>query len=147
MAHYRLCRISEEEWQSLRDVRLEALADSPDSFGSTYEREARYSEDDWRAWARGAAVGGDETCVLAWAGEEAVAMVGAYVEDGSDHAHLIAMWVAPTARRRGVGEMLVASIVVWAAEAGLDAVRLDVLESNTEARRLYERCDFSPTGR
>lgn len=147
MADVRLRRVGEEDWQSLRNVRLAALADSPDSFGSTYERERAYSDDDWRGWARDAAGGGAETCVLAWDGDEAVAMVGAYVEDDSAHAHLIAMWVAPRARRRGLGEMLVAAIVAWAAETGSDAVRLDVLEDNTEAKRLYERCGFVSTGR
>jgi ribosomal protein S18 acetylase RimI-like enzyme len=147
MVDVQLRRISEDEWRALCDLRLRALSDSPNSFGSTYEREYRYSENDWREWAREAAAGRTETTVLAWQDDDAIGMVGAYVEDGSDHAHLIAMWVAPNVRRRGVGEMLVDAIVSWATETGLGSVRLDVVEGNSGASRLYERCGFTPTGR
>ena len=146
MADARVRRIVEDEWRELRDLRLNALADSPDSFGSTYERESSYSDEYWQEWARQAAAGTSETCVLAWKGEDAVAMVGAYVEDGSAHAKLIAMWVAPAARRRGIGERLVEAILAWATDAGLPLVRLKVAEGSIDARRLYERCGFAPTG-
>ena len=45
MADARVRRIAEDEWGVLRDLRLHALADSPDSFGSTYERESGYSDE------------------------------------------------------------------------------------------------------
>ena len=37
-----------EEWQVLRDIRLEALRDAPTAFGSTYSKQAAYIEADWR---------------------------------------------------------------------------------------------------
>ena len=37
-----------EEWQVLRDIRLEALLDAPTAFGSTHSKQAAYVEADWR---------------------------------------------------------------------------------------------------
>jgi len=37
-----------DNWQALRDIRLEALRDAPTAFGSTYEREVLRGEAHWR---------------------------------------------------------------------------------------------------
>ena len=35
------------QWQILRDVRLKALDDTPNAFGSTLDKEIGYTENDW----------------------------------------------------------------------------------------------------
>ena len=35
------------DWQALREIRLQALRDAPDAFASTYAREAALDEDEW----------------------------------------------------------------------------------------------------
>lgn len=55
---------------------------------------------------------------------------------------LIAMWVAPEARRRGVGRALVAGVMNWAAEIGLSRITLWVAEDNVAAWTLYEDLGF-----
>ena len=57
------------------------------------------------------------------------------------------MWVAPQARRAGVGRALIDAVVAWAAEIGAPSIRLDVADNNVDARHLYEASGFSPTGR
>jgi ribosomal protein S18 acetylase RimI-like enzyme len=71
-------------------------------------------------------------------------LAGVYVEDGA--ADLVSMWVRPSARGLGVGEALVAAAAAWAKANGFGSLFLWVTESNAPARRLYERCGFSPTG-
>lgn len=48
-------------------------------------------------------------------------------------------------RGRGVGTGLLSEIVRFATEQGYDSVRLDVIDTNPGARRLYERRDFVAT--
>ena len=140
-------RVREADWRALRDVRLSALADSPDAFGSTLEREQAFGDTEWQEWARDAAAGTAEILVLAWLETEPVGIVGAFAEEGRDHIHLIAMWVAPQARRAGVGRALIDAVVAWAVEIGAPAVRLDVADDNVDARHLYDASGFSSTGR
>lgn len=55
--------------------------------------------------------------------------------------------VAPAARRMGIGSRLVDTLGVRAKQTNSDAVFLEVRESNTAARRLYEKLGFRETGR
>ena len=57
------------------------------------------------------------------------------------------MWVAPEARRQGLGSALVDAVVDWARSRGWTRVLLDVGETNTAAAALYARKGFRPNGR
>jgi ribosomal protein S18 acetylase RimI-like enzyme len=61
--------------------------------------------------------------------------------------HVRSVFVHPGHRRKGVARMLVARIVQKAAEAGLVALRLEVVASNAGAVGLYESLGFVPYGR
>jgi hypothetical protein len=52
------------------------------------------------------------------------------------------MGVAADRRREGIGEALLRALLAGARERGLSRVRLEVLEANEPARRLYERLGF-----
>ncbi|MEO1773682.1 MAG: GNAT family N-acetyltransferase [Pseudomonadota bacterium] len=53
--------------------------------------------------------------------------------------------VASAARGKGIGTDLLVAIESEAADRGLRAVRLDVIDRNPRARALYERCGYVPT--
>ena len=67
--------------------------------------------------------------------------------------HLTPEWelenvvVAPAARRGGLGRQLLGALLAAASETDSEAVFLEVRESNTAARKLYERVGFEQTGR
>jgi len=42
----RLCGTN--DWEDLRVIRLEALSDTPDAYGSTYEESLRWSDAQWK---------------------------------------------------------------------------------------------------
>ena len=55
--------------------------------------------------------------------------------------------VAPAVRRMGIGRQLIDSLLVQARQTNSTAVFLEVRESNSAARRLYEYVGFMETGR
>jgi ribosomal protein S18 acetylase RimI-like enzyme len=132
-----------DEWELLRDVRLAALSEAPQAFGSSYPREAPFTEDQWRGRVRSER----SVTFFAEAADEAApaGLAGVYVKDGA--AELVSMWVRPSARGLGVGQALVAAAADWAKAREHDALYLWVTEANAAARGLYERCGFTATGR
>ncbi len=58
---------------------------------------------------------------------------------------LVSMWIAPTARGRGVGDRLMAQVEEWAREAGAHTLQLSVADGNDKAHALYLRSGFADT--
>jgi GNAT superfamily N-acetyltransferase len=125
----------------LRELRLQALREAPDAFGSTYERELARSTSDWRQWL----TPGATFLCLEPAGARGMV---AGLRDEIDPAvvHLMAMWVHPAIRGSGAADDLVAAVLAWAESEGAGLVRLKVIQGNGRARRFYERTGFRPTG-
>jgi len=85
-----------DDWQTLRDVRLAALREAPSAFGSSYAREAPFTEEQWRG-----RISDRSVTYLAYLPEnpEPAGLAGVYVADGV--ADVVSMWVRPSARGRG----------------------------------------------
>jgi ribosomal protein S18 acetylase RimI-like enzyme len=140
-------RIRPEEWAELRDVRLRALEDSPDSFGSTAVEALRRDDHHWRAWAETGASSPTTAVFVADGGGKLVGLCGAFLhEDDSRIAQIVAMWVAPDLRGRGLADELLDAATRWSIEQDAEDLVLDVTETNQGARRLYERAGFRETG-
>ena len=65
----------------------------------------------------------------------------------ADELHVLALAVAPAARRRGAASALLESVLRAAAGDGVARVHLEVRAANTAARRFYERHGFALVGR
>jgi GNAT superfamily N-acetyltransferase len=126
----------------LRALRLQALSDTPDAFGSTYERELARTNADWQRWLSPGA-----TFILA--DEDGARGIVAAARDAADPGivQLMAMWVHASLRGHGAADALVSSVLAWASAEGARATRLAVVESNMPARRCYERNGFRDTGK
>jgi ribosomal protein S18 acetylase RimI-like enzyme len=134
--------VGPDGWQALRDIRLDALREAPYAFASTYAREAAYPDQTWQERARS---GRNITAHLPQTGDEPMGLVG-WMQAEPGQLELVSMWVRPQARGRQVGRALVEAVVEVARSRPVPRVHLWVTESNTAARRLYERCGFTPTG-
>ena len=137
-------RMRASEWRSLRSLRLEALLDSPLSYGSTHQREVRRLEREWRERAAAGAAGAEEVGFAAIAADRWVGMARGYLEPPD--AHVIAVYVTPDWRGRGIGRAISQAVVAWARERGAGAVILSVSDWNDGARRVYESIGFVATG-
>ncbi|WP_148575685.1 GNAT family N-acetyltransferase [Nocardioides caldifontis] len=133
-----LVRVTPDDWEEWREVRLRALTADPDAFGSALSREQGWGEADWR---RRLAGGRD---LVARVDGVTAATAGWFVREPG-WGDVVAMWVAPTHRGQGLGRLLLDAVVADIGAAGLRA-RLWVADGNGSARRLYERAGFTPTG-
>ena len=131
-----------DDWQQWRPVRLAALADAPDAFGSRLADWSDAPEDRWRIRLSIPRA----LDLVAYDGDLAVGMASGVPGEG-DHAELISMWVDPAARGRGVADALIDAVARWAVETGADVLELAVMPDNARARRTYARLGFSRLGR
>ena len=136
-----------DEWRLYRDLRVRALADSPNAFGSTLAAEAGRPDAEWaRRLASSADLRVSRPLVAELGGELVGLAWGRIDMSAPDVAALYQMWVAPTHRGRGVGQKLLKAVIAWATAQNVAALDLGVTCGDSPARRLYERAGFKPLG-
>ena len=138
----RIAPLYADDWAMIREIRLRALADAPQAFTSSYEREQAFEEATWRDRAT--------TCqwFVAFDGERPVAVAGGIPSwsDDPTRRDLVGMWVAPSHRRRSIADGLLHEVADWARSEGASTLRLAVLEGNGEARSAYLKMGLRPAG-
>jgi GNAT superfamily N-acetyltransferase len=142
MCTFRIERLHVGEWDRLRAIRLRALADAPAAFATASAECERLSPEDWRRQLHEL-----PTFVAALDGRDAGMVRNCRDADRPDTAWLLSMWVAPDARRRGVGQCLIAAAVAWARESRFRRMLLEVGDANTAAIALYASMGFVANGR
>lgn len=125
-----------------RDIRLEMLTVAPGAFGSTLAEHEGRSLDEWRGQVASPVL---ETVVAVRHGLPVGAARLMRPGDGLP-AELISMYVAPAHRGAGLSRRIVEAVLERAREHGEPTLRLDVMEDNPAARRLYEGCGFTVQG-
>ena len=135
------------EWQRYRDLRLRALADSPDAFGSTLAHEQSRTDDEWAARLINASTSRADLPLVARVSGQVAGLAWAKINP-LDHkvVNLYQMWVAPEFRQLGVGQMLLNRAIDWAREVNAQSMMLGVTCSNSSALRLYTRTGFVALG-
>jgi len=125
----------------LRSIRLEALLDSPQAYGSTYQECLGWTNRHWRNVCR------DWNYYLAERAERVVGIAsGGLNERYPGTLWLYGMYVTPRARGTGVAEQLVEVVAAWARDQGVSSLHLHVAAPMIRARAFYERMGFHATG-
>lgn len=144
------------EWQKYRAVRLQALADSPDAFGSLYVDSAKYSDELWQARleriepasdlplgafscspAPGESARGESAVGLAW---------GRIDSECPGRADLYQMWASPAYRGQGIGRRMLTEVISWARQQQAIDLYLGVTIDNSPAEQLYRSAGFESIG-
>lgn len=137
----RVERLDPQSWVRLRALRLRALGDEPDAFGSSLERERGHGDDEWRSL-----MGlGPWWIAVTDRGEDVGLVAGGRHRD-DDTPWVYSMWVVHAWRGRGVAEALLDAVVAWARARGAAKLGLDVADRVPRARRFYERYGFVANG-
>jgi GNAT superfamily N-acetyltransferase len=92
----------------LRALRVQALKESPDAFGSTVADALRRTDTDWEEQVA-------NLPTFVWSENDAdmeMVRVAPHMEDGRA-GYLISLWVAPGARGRGIGAALANATSGW----------------------------------
>jgi ribosomal protein S18 acetylase RimI-like enzyme len=125
-----------------REIRLEALKQNPEAFGSTFERES----DKPPSWFEAAVSQRD--IFGAFLQGTLAGIAGYAAQESPKHAHkgvLWGMYVRPAARNSGLGKRLVEAVLDHARER-VEALQLTVVSENEAARRLYGSLGFVEYG-
>ncbi|MEF3307785.1 GNAT family N-acetyltransferase [Paenibacillus sp. GYB004] len=141
--------LNDSDAQVYREVRLRALKNDPDAFGSTYEQEEtkpleqiieriRHTKDQFTLGCF------DDSNTL-------VGIVNFSRENRLKTAHkgnIYGMYVEPQFRGRGVGKALLLALIERAKKEceGLEQIHLTVVSTNKSAKRLYVSLGFEVYG-
>jgi GNAT superfamily N-acetyltransferase len=134
-------RTNSDDWAALRSIRLEALTDTPDAYGSTYEGTVDFSTRRWKAMAS------ESRYWLAERDGEVLGMVSGGFNDQHPGTYwLYGMYVTPAARGSAAAPRLVEAVSDWAQEDGASELYLHVTASVERARAFYQKMGFVETG-
>ena len=138
-------RIRDCEHDLVRELRIAALRDAPTSFAESVHDASGRPESYWVELTRSLA--DKHVMFLAEEGGEARGSVyGIRDQDNSNGGRVGGMWVDSQHRARGLGTALLEAVVQWAMLEGFSAIRLWVPPNSQEAKALYVKAGFVPTG-
>lgn len=132
-----------QDWELFRAIRLEALAESPQFFGSSYAQENQFTEQQWQERVyqhnRTAHFG-------LFRGENIIGLTG-IVLDRDDPAGrtalLIASYIQPAYRRRGLSDLLYQARIDWAKKhPSIDKIVVSHRSDNVASQHANQRHGF-----
>jgi ribosomal protein S18 acetylase RimI-like enzyme len=140
-------KLTEEDLDPFWQLRLRALQDNPEAFGSTYEETLSRGKEAMRARLR---VTEDSFSLGAFDDEHLVGTIRFDRMSGlKDHhkAYIYGMYVAPEMRRHGTGRTLIQALISLAKSMeGLEQLHLAVVTTNRAAFTLYLSLGFEVYG-
>ena len=143
----RVRRLEPHESNLVRELRLRALQDSPDSLRDTYADIAARPSSYWEDLTRSVTQADRNVMFLACDADQPVACVFGLVDRvRSRTGRAGGMWVDPGWRRQGIGQALLQEVIRWARERGFERLTLWCVVGAVESGSLYRKMGFRETG-
>jgi GNAT superfamily N-acetyltransferase len=140
--------LARHEWALFRELRLRALAESPDAFAQTLAEAREKPDAYWVQLAESVTAHGGQVMLIAETDGRPTGMAfGLFDKENPKAGHVGGMWMEPAARGQGTGRALLEAAIAWGRSRDLDRLELWVTEGNVAANRLYESAGFTDTGR
>ena len=129
-----------------RELRLEALLDSPTAFSADYQINLTHPMSFWES-----RLTFDEHGILFFAEQDnsLIGMAGIRKGESPKTRHGAYIWgiyVRPTWRGLHIAEALIETCANWARARGVALLKLGVMANNEAAIRCYKRCGFTVYG-
>lgn len=135
-----------KDWQTFRDVRLEALRHYPGNFGAHYAQEVKLTPEEWAARLTDP----KERIFGLFEGKHLIGINGVvtYRDDPEGKTALMIMWYMRAGYQgRGLFENLVKAGVDWAeSETRFDCIRVHHRDGNEASRRSNQKHGFTFIG-
>jgi ribosomal protein S18 acetylase RimI-like enzyme len=131
-------KLTQEDWKIWKAFRLEALKNSPDFFGSSYEEEVNYLQSDWEVGLNNSDIFG------AFVDNELVSCIGFFSLKLIKTKHRGVLWGMYTQskyRGQGIATALMQTIIHHA-KAQVTQLHLTCVTSNNCAVALYQKQGF-----
>jgi RimJ/RimL family protein N-acetyltransferase len=131
---------------AFRQIRLQAISDSPSAVWPTYEEEAKRTVEEIEA-----RIQRKDTQVVfgAFIDSKLVGIAGLRREPLEQVKHKAVLWgvfISPDRRREGLARKLFSSVLSFACDEGVRQIQLCVNAENDRARNLYRSLGFKPFG-
>jgi RimJ/RimL family protein N-acetyltransferase len=138
--------LAEPDATAFRQIRLQAISDSPSAVWPTYEEEAKRTVEEIEARIQRTPT---QVVFGAFIDAKLVGIAGLRREPLKQVEHKAVLWgvfISPDRRREGLARKLFSRALSFARDEGVLQIQLCVNAENERARRLYRSLGFKPFG-
>jgi RimJ/RimL family protein N-acetyltransferase len=140
--------LQESDAESYQKLRLNSLKVNPEAFGSTFERESKFSIETFEERLKPTK---DKFVLGAFVFSGSLVGIVAFVRENSlkttHKGNIYGMYVSPELRGKGLGKTLLLELIKLVRDHdGLEQINLTVVSNNDSAKKLYESVGFEAYG-
>lgn len=147
----KISKINVDEWEKLKELRLEALKLEAFSFGSSYEDSLKSLDTKWKDQLQRSLDENLSVMLFAKDGNDLVGMIGAFWDDREKTKHvgnIFGVYVKSSYRGKGIGGLLMKAILgKLDSMLHIEKIKLSVVIQQIPALKMYEKYGFKIVGK